>query len=211
MNNPYLDSKQAIDYDSKIKTNFILRKIRFQEKQILDRLFIKYLKTKDNILEIGAGTGYYSIDISKKVKSVTALEPSLHMRNILKDKIKKNKIKNLKIIDNDFLQPKFKEKFDHVICIGVLDYVSQAEKFINKCLSLAKKTVIITTPNKGLWATLYEGLMKFYDINIYSHEKNKIKSWLKNCDITFYEAGFGNKIIKGLTLIIVIEKRMING
>lgn len=72
----YEDSKNQI-------FEFIKRKINLRNKIILD---------------LGAGTGRYSILFSLLAKKVYALEPSSVMRNILKQRIKENNIKNLYLI-----------------------------------------------------------------------------------------------------------------
>lgn len=52
-----------------------------------------------SVLDIGAGTGAWSILMSGVVREVTAIEPSGEMRKILQDNLKKESIKNVKILD----------------------------------------------------------------------------------------------------------------
>lgn len=69
------------------------------EDQIFE--FIKKdfdIKNK-TILDLGAGTGRYSILFSLLADKVYSLEPSSEMRDILNQKVKVNNIKNLHLID----------------------------------------------------------------------------------------------------------------
>ena len=52
-------------------------------------------KPTDTVLDIGAGTGRFSIPISKQAASVTAIEPSATMRKILGQKVVEQNISNM--------------------------------------------------------------------------------------------------------------------
>ena len=66
-NNPYRKEKTASGYEKLLKAPFA-RKIRRDEEELLTRLFAENLCKEDTVLEIGAGTGYYSISIATLVK-----------------------------------------------------------------------------------------------------------------------------------------------
>jgi len=86
MNNPFLKNKAAEAYDKHLSLP-IIKTVREQESRAINDLFEKYLGKDDHVLEIGAGTGYYSMNIALRVWSLIALEPSAAMLNFLKKKI----------------------------------------------------------------------------------------------------------------------------
>jgi len=55
--------------------------------------------TNATVLDIGAGTGAWSILMSKAARKVTALEPSVEMRKILEDNLNKEGVNNVEILD----------------------------------------------------------------------------------------------------------------
>ncbi len=56
------------------------------------------LKPEDTLLDIGAGVGAFSVPLAKRVKWVTALEPSLAMAEELENYAKKEGVPNITII-----------------------------------------------------------------------------------------------------------------
>ncbi len=56
------------------------------------------LKPEDTLLDIGAGVGAFSVPLAKRVKRVTALEPSPAMAEELKNHAKKEGVSNITII-----------------------------------------------------------------------------------------------------------------
>lgn len=206
MKNPY--SEWALNYDDVVTKYPVVRTIRFQEQTILYSLFKRYFKAKDDILDVGAGTGYYSLGIAKNVRSLTALDPSKEMLFILKNKISKNNIKNIHIINDDFLKHKFNKKFDNVISIGVLEIIKAPKEFIEKCLNLTKDNgvVIILVPNKSFWFGIYKFLFKLQNVKPNCYSEDQIKDWFKDYNVKTYETGLKLRFTKGLSLIAVIEK-----
>jgi len=91
----------------------------------------KYLKRDMKILELGAGTGAYSIQLAKEGYDVTALELVEHNMSMLKLKIKPNmKIKT--ILGNATDLKMINGKFDMVLCLGPMYHLKNKDRL--KCL-----------------------------------------------------------------------------
>lgn len=87
---------------------------------IIYKLKEDYINKNSIVLDLGCGTGAYSIELSKICKEVHAMDYSEGMLNILKEKISKNNIKNIKVIKNDWNNVDLKsqgmdKKYDFVI------------------------------------------------------------------------------------------------
>ena len=77
----------------------------------------KYLKKGSKILEIGAGTGRYSIALAKMGYNVTAVELVENNLNVLRENAKG--LDNLKSYQGDALNLQFEDNsFDVVLCLG---------------------------------------------------------------------------------------------
>jgi len=114
-----------------------------------------------NILDVGSGSGYYSrLLIKKNAKKVYALDGS---KKILKNINTKGVIK----INQNAENFKIKNKFDRVVCAGLLEFVGSAEKVLINIKKYSKKNckLVILYPNDNFLAKLY----KIY------HLKNNIR------------------------------------
>ena len=77
------------------------------------------LNKKDNILEVGCGTGQHSIELAKYVNQIHAIDKSEKMIKNAKKKVKKLKKANKKIIFNvkDIVKLSNKVKYDKIIML----------------------------------------------------------------------------------------------
>ncbi len=143
-----------------VKTNFIKKHyteeynedIRFEKDNMHKAEFIltyetifKYLKPKMKILELGAGTGAYSLRLAKEGYDVTAVDLVNKNLDVLKSKIKKNM--NIKPILGDATNLSFlkNENFDLVLCLGPMYHLNQKDRFkcLNESIKVCKKNGIL--------------------------------------------------------------------
>ena len=96
----------------------------------------KYLKPGDRILEIGAGTGRYSLYYANKGYDVTAIEYVQHNLDILKSKIEENMNVVAEQGDAVDLSRFADDTFDVTLVLGPL-YHLYADFDINKAISEA--------------------------------------------------------------------------
>ena len=116
-------------------------------------------KPTDTVLDIGAGPGRYVIPLASQVASVTAIEPSYAMRQILESKVEKNELTNVvtvPLIWEDITIGKEIEAHDIVIVSHSLTMHDLKEALI-KINQAAKRDV---------WIFLFAG--------------NRIDSWIRD-------------------------------
>lgn len=137
-----------------------------------DRYVQKYLKPNCRILEVGAGTGRYSLYYASQGYKVNSIEYVQHNLDVLKSKITDNM--NIVAEQGDAIDlSRFEDNiFDIVLVLGPL-YHLYTEEEINKCINEAKRVcknngimMFAYLPNDSImisWALL-KGHLKFgYD------------------------------------------------
>ena len=62
-----------------------------------------YIKKRDLVLDIGAGSGVITFALSKKAREIWAIEPDHETAEKLRKNLEKFKIENVKIFEEDFL------------------------------------------------------------------------------------------------------------
>ena len=102
----------------------------------------KYLKNKDRILEIGAGTGAYSLYYAKKGYQVDAVELAQANVDVFKSKITEDMKAN--VIQGNAIDLSMYEDntFDITLCLGPLYHLFKPEetkKAIDEAIRVTKK------------------------------------------------------------------------
>lgn len=151
------------------------RKTRLPEYLITMKYIEKYLKPNSKILEIGAGTGRYSITLADMGYDVTAVELVAHNIKIMKEKVKKEH--NIHIFEGNACNLSFleSETYDIVLLLGPMYHLYNEEdkhKAISEALRVAKKGGIIYSAYCNNDTVMYK---MFYT--------KKILNYLKNGDI----------------------------
>ena len=133
----------------------------------------KYLEPNDKIIEIGAGTGKYSISLSNEGYDVTAVELVKH--NIKEIEKKSKKVKT--ILGNAINLKKIKDNtYDMTLLLGPMYHLITKEEKI-KALEEAKRI----TKKNGIIIVAY--CMNDYAVIIHGFRDNFIKKAIKNKEI----------------------------
>ncbi len=176
-----MNEKNLIEYYNKFNENKRLdRRHGIVEYTTAMKYIKRYLKKFNNpqIIDIGAGTGKYSIELANMGYNVTAVELVKH--NLMT--IKKNSTKVNTILGNAINLKKIKDNsYDIVILFGPMYHLISDEDKI-KALNEAKR---ITKPNGYIFISYY---MNEYAIIKHGFMEKKIKESIKNglVDKNFY-------------------------
>lgn len=188
----------------------VIRNIRAQEQQLIRRILDENLRPEDEVLEIGAGTGFYSFEMAKRCRQLTVLERAPGMARILTRRLANANVANMRAVECDFFAYWRENGFDVVAAIGVLDCVADWESFLNRCISLARRRVIITVPQDSFWGRIYSmfGQMSRSPVRLY--QRMELTNFLSGWSIEIYETGLSTRWTRGLTLVMVIETQAAN-
>ena len=168
-----MNEKNLIEYYNKFNENKRLdRRHGIVEYTTAMKYIKRYLKKFKNpqIIDIGAGTGKYSIELANMGYNVTAVELVKH--NLMT--IKKNSTKVNTILGNAINLKKINDNsYDIVILFGPMYHLISDEDKI-KALNEAKR---ITKPNGYIFISYY---MNEYAIIKHGFMEKKIKESLRN-------------------------------
>lgn len=99
----------------------------------------KYGLSASSVLDVGCGTGDYTIALAPFVKSVTALDNSQKMLEVCKTRVEKEQFTNVEYLNQDFFTLG-DEKYDFVIsCLNPATYNPVA---FDKMLSICGKCLV---------------------------------------------------------------------
>lgn len=138
------------------------------DETVENRLKIMNIPEGSRVLDIGAGPGTYAIPLAKKGCSVTVVEPSPVMREVLEERIREDSIQNIRIITKrweDVSIVELENPFDVVIASYSLTMTDMGEA-LTKMDACCRGTVhlfwFLTSPawvqvNRDLWHHLHGG------------------------------------------------------
>lgn len=122
---------------------YTIEDLKFYGEQGIHNVYLKeinnYLNDDIEVLDVGCGTGL--------VSNLFAMEYSSNFTSIdfsdsidyAKDFANKNGIKNVSWIKDDFLNFSTDQKFDVIICCGVLHHIPEHEQALTKMKSMLKE------------------------------------------------------------------------
>ncbi len=171
--------KEAASYDDWYKTkmgNFIDE----VETNLAFRLFKPTEGMK--VLDIGCGTGNFSIKLAKMGCEVIGIDVSNEMLERAKIKAKEENL-DIKFYNMDVYNINFKdESFDAVFSMAAFEFIKEPQKAINEIFRVAKRgsQILIGTINKdSKWGELYLR-DSFREDSVFSHADFKTMDDLKS-------------------------------
>ena len=186
-------NKEEIDKFSKIAEEWWDPDGKFKPLHAFNPIRIKYIKdnimkhfkiekkilplSKIKILDIGCGGGLIAEPMTRLGASVTGIDASEKNIKIAKAHLQKNKLKiNYKCASPENFV--YKEKFDVILNLEIIEHVEDIELFIKKSSRLLKKggLMYIATINKTLKSYLFaiigaEYILRWLPIGTHDWEK----------------------------------------
>lgn len=100
----------------------------------------------DSVLDIGSGNGAITIPLAKKARSVTAIDISTKMLNLLREKAVKENISNIKCIKSKIEDLKVDEIGEHDVVVASRSFngIADIQLELEKVNQIARKYVYIT-------------------------------------------------------------------
>ena len=136
-------SKAAVKYSQRAS------KDKYTE-QLISKMI---LSKEDTVLDVGCGEGSVTIPLSKEVASVTAIDATDKMLEILDEKIKEQEINNIETIKDDVNYVTLEKygNYDIVLASRVVNGIKSPKKVFSNLNEIANKYVFITLFGPNNW------------------------------------------------------------
>ncbi|MFX0560374.1 class I SAM-dependent methyltransferase [Tepidibacillus infernus] len=145
----------AKDYDTWYQTklgNFVDR----VEKELIESLASP--KQGEKVLDIGSGTGTYSLWLARKGLNVIAIDQSVEMMKVAKEKAEAEKLSiDWNLGDAHYL-PFLGNSFDLVISVTAIEFMDQPQLVLREAMRVLKpngRLVVGLLTKKSPWGELY--------------------------------------------------------
>lgn len=131
------------DVENRIKKD----KAHFVEFALSMNIINKYISSKTKAIDIGCGTGNYSVILAKKCQEVLSVDLMDNLLEILRNKLKTEGLNNVSCLCADVLDLHnfVDKKYDLVLCMGPLYHLNNPEirlSCYNNLKKIAKENTI---------------------------------------------------------------------
>lgn len=202
-NNPY--HRAAAGYDSLLSLP-IIAQIRRQEARAVGELLSRYADPGGRVLEVGPGTGYYTLGLAQTFQEVLAVEDSPAMAELLSARLAEAGVGNVTVVQGDFRALPLEGPFEVAVAVGVLDYVAEGAAFVGKLLTLARRAVVLTAPQRALWGACFAAANRVRGTVVYRYQRDEVAAWAPGWSCLVVEAGLRTRLTRGLTLAVALER-----
>jgi len=139
----------AADTLAHVKKERILERYKVHSRKKVERrdplldFVLQKIDRNATIIDIGAGSGRWTIPLSKKAKKITAIEPSKEMRNLLSKKINSAHLNNVQIVPTNW-EEAVVEPHDVTVCAHAIYSSPDFALFIRKMEQHSKKKCFLS-------------------------------------------------------------------
>ncbi|MGP1485859.1 MAG: class I SAM-dependent methyltransferase [Campylobacter sp.] len=136
-----------------------------------------------SVIDIGCGTGIYSLYLAKICSQITCLDGSLQMLNLLMQDAQKFGLTNFKALQTRFDDFKTHEHYDIAFC--TMSPAVKNEADFEKFISLGDERVHLFW-NKPRYSSVLEHIYEILDIKIHEKKTDVFENFLKKQNVKFH-------------------------
>ena len=133
------------------------RAMRWIDQHFRSDMFLRFALTFEafgdlkgkTVLDIGCGSGPYIVEaLRRSASSVTGVDPAPQMLALVRQRLTDSGLANRCSLVQGLFPGIQLKPHDHVIIMGVLDYVADAKEFLTRLAPLVKVSAVISFPSK---------------------------------------------------------------
>ena len=140
------------------------------------------------LLDVGCGSGRYSLDLAKKGMVVTCVDLSQEMLNIAKTNSHKAGFFNNTYIAGSYIDVEICKKHDASILMGLFDYISNPEELFSKLMKDTSKYILASFPKPcGILGWQRKIRYNMRNCQLFYYTKESLQEFMRVSDIINYE------------------------
>lgn len=202
----------AGSYDKEQNSGLISVLRKAEHAAVIARL-PSFVKESDRVLEIGSGTGLYTLELARRAKEVVAVDMSDRMLGILKSKAQDEHLSNIGYRAGDIMDMNFDSRFNHICAFSSFEYVPDLDRLIVRLAGYLEPggTLYFTTAHKGFlrfWAQVGNAMRQgvwLHARSIHKVRKALLQAGLEPLDIK--TRGATSIFGRGLVLEVMAKKQ----
>ncbi|MCL5878366.1 MAG: polysaccharide deacetylase family protein [Deltaproteobacteria bacterium] len=203
-------------YDREQDSGLISVLRRAEHEAVIKRL-PSFIGRQDRVLEIGSGTGLYTLELAHRAKEVVAVDVSGGMLNVLGRKAAQAHLENIKYVKGDIQEISIDGKFGCICAFSSFEYVPDLAGLVRRLAGHLEPGGVLyfTTAHRGFfrfWAQVGNAMRQ----GVWLHARNipEIRKALLQARLTpvviqphGLNQGFINKVFLGGVLLEVMAKK----
>lgn len=116
------------------------------ESALFEKNYLPLISRDHRVLEIGAGTGIYTIPLARRCREITAIELSQNMVTVLKNKASREGLSNIIFMNRDISDITPADQYDSVCAFSSFEYITDLGNLIrNLSMSIRPGGIIYFT------------------------------------------------------------------
>lgn len=181
--------------------------IRRREEKLVFEALGGFMGSSDSILEVGPGTGNYTVPVSRRCARLVAADSSPEMLRyleglVIRERLANVEVRTARLPDEIVIGPD--EKFDGVLTVGTLNYVEDVGAALYSLASVLEPEgwIVFTVPFSSIEGRVYALTELVNRRWIQLHSLKETVSLVENAGlriVTTASAGFSRL---GLTLVV---------
>ncbi len=133
-----------------------MSRVRRAEERLIDARLSKLIGPHDAVMELGAGTGRFSLQLAKLARRVTAVDVSPEMLAILQHKARAAGLTNVLCQVGDFCEAAFAGPFDLICAFSCFEYVG------NLPVLLGRLAICLAPGGRLYFTTAHRSFFRFF-------------------------------------------------
>jgi peptidoglycan-N-acetylglucosamine deacetylase len=123
------------------------------EHELFEKNYLPRISPEHRVLEIGAGTGLYTLPLARRCREITAVELSENMLTVLTNKAAREGISNIICKNIDIADTGPDEQYDSICAFSSFEYIPDLEPLIRRLTENIKPggTIFFTTAHRSLF------------------------------------------------------------
>ena len=179
--------------------------IRRREEKLVFESLGGFMSPTDSILEVGPGTGNYTVSVARRCARLVAADSSPEMIRHLEGRVIRENLANVEVCPARLPdEVRLNEKFDGVLTVGTLNYVEDAGAALRTLASVLKPGawIVFTVPLSSIEGRVYAltELVNRRRIKLYSPDETV--SLAENAGLRIVTAASTGFSRFGLTLVV---------